>query len=233
MVPVVNKIAANKPVSQRSLRCASFSRLMGSVGHKTKESILVSKHIALAVALSGAMAMSACTFNIQPTVPSVPPRQAGSGPLACKAILLLPQEFVSREYVSSFEAREIRIAVGTPTAEAVHALVASRFASVQKVPVPGDGTLDFVRLSTAAHGDTELVLRPRFLRLDSSVRPFRYNIEIGVSVDVAGLKAPVTPSGQGTGSAGLYVQSEIQKAADEALAETITSLAANFPTSCQ
>ena len=203
------------------------------LGIKTKESIPVGKLVALAVALAGAVAMPACTFNIQPTVPSVPPRHEGSGPLACKAILLLPQEFVSREYVSSFESREIRIAVGAPTVEAVYALAASRFASVQKVPVSGDGTLDFVRLSTAAHSDTELVLRPRFLRLDSSVRPFRYNIEIGVSVDVAGLKAPVTSSGQGTGSAGLYVQSEIQKAADEALAETITSLAATFPVSCQ
>lgn len=178
-------------------------------------------------------AASACTYNVQPVVPSLPPPSSNTGLIDCKAVLLIPEEFLSREYVSSFEGREVRIRVGPPAAQAVEAIARSRYSKVEAVMAAGDGTLTFIRLATVPAGTSQLVMRPRFVRLESSVVPFRYNIEVGLAVDIAGIATPVTPSGAGVGTAGLYTQSEIQKAADEALAGAIFSLATSFPQSCK
>jgi hypothetical protein len=147
--------------------------------------------------------------------------------------MLAPQEFVNREYVSSFESREIRLLVGPPAIAAIEALLQSRFEEVTRQDVVGDGTIDFVRLTSKEQATPVLVARPRFLRLESSVRPFRYNIEFGLALDITGLSQPISVQGQGVGTAGLYVQSEIQKAADQALSEAITSLGASLPSVCK
>jgi len=179
-----------------------------------------------------AIGLSACSYNIRPTTPTTPPLAIGASKLQCGVLLLVPQEFIGREYVSSFEGREIRILVGPPAMEAVEALLRSRFAQVEKRNVTGDGTLDFVRLTSKQQSTPLLITRPRFVRLDSSVRPFRYNIEFVLSLDIAGLSEPLAPQGNGIGTAGLYIESEIQKASDQALSEAIRSLAAVLPSTC-
>lgn len=184
------------------------------------------------VAALVAVGLSACTFNIRPTTPNIPPLVIGASRLECGVLLLAPQEFIEREYVSSFDGREIRILVGPPAMEAVEALLRSRFVQVEKRDVSGDGTLDFVRLTSKQQSSPFLITRPRFVRLDSSVRPFRYNIEFGLSLDIAGLSESLTPQGNGIGTAGLYIESEIQKASDQALSKAITSLAAVLPSTC-
>jgi hypothetical protein len=196
-------------------------------GRSTRSSL---RQLLLALVL---IALPACTFNIQPAVPTLSPAISGGALLDCKALLLIPEEFVSREYISSFEGREVRLRIGPPAAEAIEALVRSRISRVEKLMATGDGTLDFVRLASNPQPGSPLIMRPRFVRLESSVRPFRYNIEFGVAVDIAGLSTPATPSGIGIGTAGLYVQSEIQKAADEALSEAVTSLGTAFPRTCR
>jgi hypothetical protein len=50
---------------------------------------------------------------------------------------------------------------------------------------------------------------------------------------MAGLSQPVTAQGEGIGTAVLYVESEFQKAADQALSHAITSLAAALPATCK
>jgi len=104
---------------------------------------------------------------------------------------------------------------------------------VEKRNVTGDGTLDFVRLASVQQTAQQLITRPRFVRLESSVRPFRYNIEFGLALDIAGLSEPVTPQGEGIGTAGLYVQSAIQNAAADALSKAIASLAESLPKLCK
>lgn len=185
------------------------------------------------VAVLLAVSLSACTYNIQPAVPVLPPLAAGASQQSCTVLLLASQEFASREYVSSFEGREIRLLVGPPASAAIEALLRSRFIQVEKRNVTGDGTLDFMRLAATQQNDPHLIARPRFVRLESSVRPFRYNIEFGLALDIAGLSEPVTSQGIGIGTAGLYVQSEIQYAADEALSQAITSLAESLPRACK
>jgi hypothetical protein len=177
-----------------------------------------------------AVSLSACTYNIQPATPVLTPIAAQQ---PCSVLLLTPQEFASREYVSSFEGREIRLLVGPPASVAIEALLRSSFMQVEKRNVTGDGTLDFMRLASEQQNYQRLIARPRFVRLESSVRPFRYNIEFGLALDIAGLSEPVTLQGIGIGTAGLYVQSEIQNAADEALLKAIKSLAESLPRTCK
>jgi len=177
--------------------------------------------------------LSACTYIIQPAVPTPQTWISGSPVLDCKTLFLKPEEFVNREYVSSFEGREIRLRVGLPATKAIEALVRSRISHVETLSVVGDGTLDFVRLISQSRPDSPIVIRPRFVQLASSLRPFRYNIEFGLTVDIAGLSSPVAPSGVGIGTFSWYAESEIQKAADYALSEAVASLAANFPTTCE
>jgi hypothetical protein len=179
-----------------------------------------------------AFGSAACTFNIKPVVPAVP-SASGAARLNCSVLLLVPQEFATREYISSFDGREIRLLIGPPTTEAIENLLKARFVEVNRQNTSGDGTLDFVRLSSRQQSPSNLIARPRFARLESSVRPFRYNIEFGLVLDVAGLNQLVTLQGDGIGTAGLYVQSEIQKAADEALSQMISSLSANLPLACK
>ena len=155
------------------------------------------------IAAFSLISLSACTFNIKPAVPRLAPATGTGSLLNCKAILLMPEEFANREYISSFEGREVRLMVGPPAAEAVEALVRSRFSQVDKFSATGDGTLEFIRLTTDQKPKPPVVVRPRFTRLESSVRPFRYNIEFGVALDIAGLSLPATPSGAGVGTAGL------------------------------
>jgi hypothetical protein len=145
----------------------------------------------------------------------------------------MPDEFLSREYVSSFEGREVRFMVGAPAAQAIEALIRSRVAMVEKTSVTGDGTLEFIRLTQNHPSDPTLIIRPRFTRLESSVRPFRYNVEFGLAIDIAGVSSPISPSGIGVGTAGMYAQSEIQKAADAALSQAIKSIEVTFPSTCK
>ena len=181
-----------------------------------------------------AIAISACTYNIQPSVPTIPLSTSGaSHQLNCNVLLLVPQEFANRVYVSSFEAREIRLLVGPPASEAIDALLRSRFVQVQKQSVTGDGSLDFMRITSEQQDPPLILIRPRFVRLESSVRPFRYNIEFGIALDIAGLLQPVTSQGAGVGTAGLYTQKALQRAADKALSKVIISLAADLPTTCE
>lgn len=181
-----------------------------------------------------AIAISACTYNIQPSVPTIPLSTSGaSHQLNCNVLLLVPQEFANRVYVSSFEAREIRLLVGPPASEAIDALLRSRFVQVQKQSVTGDGSLDFMRITSEQQDPPLILIRPRFVRLESSVRPFRYNIEFGIALDIAGLLQPVTSQGAGVGTAGLYTQKALQRAADKALSKAIISLAADLPTTCE
>jgi len=204
---------------------------MRGVGHHEGEAMRKSLWFLVSVLmLSG---LSACTYNIQPAVPALTPIAGSGSRLNCKAVLLMPEEFANREYISSFEGREIRLMVGPPAAKAVEALIRSRYEQVDKSSASGDGTLDLVRLTSNQNTNAPIVVRPRFPRLESSVRPFRYSIEFGLTLDIAGLSAPVAPSGVGIGAAGLYVQSEIQKAADDALAQAISSLTSALPTMCQ
>ncbi|MDD5700353.1 MAG: hypothetical protein PHH00_04185 [Candidatus Nanoarchaeia archaeon] len=185
------------------------------------------------IALFLAVNLSACTYNIQPATPVLPPIADEASQQPCSVLLLIPQEFASREYVSSFEGREIRLLVGPPASAAIESLLRSSFMQVEKRNVTGDGTLDFVRLASVQQNDPRLIARPRFVRLESSVRPFRYNIEFGLALDIAGLSESLTLQGIGIGTAGLYVQSEIQNAADEALLKAITSLAESLPRTCK
>jgi hypothetical protein len=177
--------------------------------------------------------LSACTFNVQPTVPSLPLTYINQTLLGCEVTILMPVEFQNREYVSSFDAREIRIRIGEPASEAIETLVRARFAKVTKKTVTGDGTLEFLRMISSPEADGRIVLRPRITRLESSVRPFRYNLEFALAVDVAGLSAPATPSGTGVGTANIYSQSAIQKAANDALSGAVEELASTFPTECK
>ena len=177
--------------------------------------------------------LTACTFHIQPAVPDPPPLAKNATLLNCRALLLVPEEFANREYISSFDGREIRLKAGPPAAKSLEMLIRSRVANVERIYAAGDGTLEFIRLSSDHRFNAPLILRPRFTRLESSVRGFRYNVEFGIALDVVGLSSLVTPSGTGVGSTSLYVQSEIQRAADTALSQAIASIAAAFPSSCR
>jgi hypothetical protein len=179
----------------------------------------------------GVFGLSACTYNIQPIAPTV---QVASGAtkLNCQVLLLLPQEFTTREYVSSFEGREVRFLIGPPVSEAIESLLRSRFVGVQKQNATGDGTLEFVRMSMQQKDAQNLIARPRFVRLDSSVRPFRYSMEFGVALDIGGAGQPMTAQGQGTGTAGAYTQTEIQNAANDALSQLVAKLATSLPANC-
>ena len=182
------------------------------------------------MAVLGFASFSACTFNVQPDVPSATAIPDSGSRLDCKATLLMPQEFANREYVSSFEGHEVRLMIGVPAAKAVEALIRSKFTQVSEIPAAGDGTLELVRL--ASNQNQTILIRPRFTRLESSVRPFRYNIEIGLALDLEGLSEPLAPSGMGVGTAHLYDQSEIQKASNAALAGAMDSLGSALPPRC-
>lgn len=179
-----------------------------------------------------ALFLPACTYVIQPAVPVVPTPK-GVSKLSCKILMLVPQEFVNREYVSSFEGREFRYLVGHPAIEAIEILLRSRFEDFSRQDVVGDGTIEFLQLTSKEQATPSLVARPRFIRLESSVRPFRYNIELGLALDIAGLSQPVSVQGQGVGTAGLYIQSAIQGAADQALSEAITLIGESLPSACK
>jgi hypothetical protein len=195
---------------------------------------IVKRSIKTLIIVFVVMSLSACTYNIQPSVVTIPQSTLGAPhQLNCKALLLIPQEFANREYVSSFEGREVRLLVGPPAMESIDTLLRSRFAQLEKRSVSGDGTLDFMQLASMQRSTALIVIRPRFVRLESSVRPFRYNIEIALVLDLAGLSQPATSQGHGIGTAGLYTEASIQKAADEALSQAIISLTSNLPTTCE
>ena len=180
-----------------------------------------------------AINFSACTYNIKPSAADIPLSAIGAtNKLNCKALLLVPQEFANREYVSSFEAREVRLLVGPPATESIDTLLRLHFVQVEKQSASGDGTLDFIRFASKQQSPPLIIIRPRFVRLESSVRPFRYNIGFRLGLDFAGFSQPVTSQGRGIGTAGLYTEASIQKAADEALSQAIISLASELPTTC-
>jgi hypothetical protein len=178
-------------------------------------------------------ALSACTYNVKPSIPALPIEKLASTPIDCSVLLLMPQEFSNKEFVSSFENHEVHVSVGAPAAKAVENLVRAQYSHVEIVAVAGDGTLDFIKYANNVQSKPSLVIRPRFQRLDSSVRLFKYNFEFVISTDIAGLSSPITPSGMGVGTAGLYTESVIQKAVSEALSNSANALASELPKTCK
>ncbi|NOS97582.1 MAG: hypothetical protein HOP25_03820 [Methylotenera sp.] len=178
-------------------------------------------------------ALSACTYNIKPSIPALPKNKLASAPIECNVLLLIPQEFSNKEFVSSFEDREVRVFVGAPAAKAVENMVRSQYSHVETIAVAGDGTLDFIKYANNIQSKPSLIIRPRFQRLDSSLRLFKYNFEFVISTDIAGLSSPITPSGMGMGTAGLYTESVIQKAVSEALSNSTNALATELPKTCK
>ena len=182
---------------------------------------------ALAILIGG------CTYAIRPNAPDPSIYASPLPPAHCKAQLLIPSEFATRQFVSTFEGREIRLEVGPTAAEAMTSLVRSRFSQPEVVSVSGDGSIDVLRLLQSSTGDKLIVLRPRFQRVDSSVRPFRLNFEIVVSLDIASSARTQTVSGTGVGTAGVYAEAEIQRAANTALSGAFEQLASSTALSCQ
>jgi hypothetical protein len=177
--------------------------------------------------------LSACTYNIKPSIPALPQEKLASNPIECNVLLLMPQEFSNKEFVSSFENREVHVSIGEPAAKAIENMVRSQYSHVETIAVAGDGTLDFIKYASIAPSKPSLIIRPRFQRLDSSVRLFKYNFEFVISTDIAGLSSPITPTGKGIGTAGLYAESVIQKAASEALSNSVNALASELPKTCK
>lgn len=186
----------------------------------------------IALVVIGTVAISGCTFNIQPVVPKIPvPTNGARGPLPCNAVLLLPSTFRNKVYVSSFNDRKITVALGAPASTSLKHLANSRFSSVDVIPVPGDGTVSFLRKTSQAPAHT-LVLRPRFVQTSSSVRAFRYDITFALALDATGPGVTKSAVGRGTGRAGTYTKSSLQNAANIALAQAITKLAKHFQPTC-
>jgi hypothetical protein len=181
-----------------------------------------------------AISSSACTFNVQPEVVMAPvSATASSEKQKCKVLLLVPYEFATREYVSSFEARQIRFQIGAPAMASIEALLRQNFTEFERTEVTGDGTVDLVRFSIEKDSTTPMAARPRFTRLESSVVPGSYNIEVGIALDFVGQPPPITLQGKGLGSAHLYTEGSLTNAANQALSQAITSVARALPTVCK
>jgi hypothetical protein len=185
-------------------------------------------------------ALSGCTLDVRPAVPSMPQYDPGQSLVECEVLLMVSEELLNSEYASSlstfspaFTGSEARIHVGEPAAEAVEALVRSRFKVVTKQMVKGSGSDDFFHAVTTSALHDRLVMRPRITLVESVARPAQYNIELGITVDTAGLSVHETPTGSGTGTASVYTRAAIRKAADEALAAAVAAIASRFPATCK
>ncbi|HSM97430.1 MAG TPA: hypothetical protein VLS47_00310 [Gallionella sp.] len=155
----------------------------------------------------------------------------------CEVLLIVSEELLDSEYVSSlstfspiFTGSEARIHAGEPAAEAIEALVRSRFKVVTKQMAKGSGSDEFFHAVTASVLNDRLVMRPRITLVESVARPARYDIELGITVDTAGLSVRETPTGSGTGTASVYTRAAIRKAADDALSAAVAAVASRFPT---
>lgn len=181
-------------------------------------------------------ALPGCTFNVRPAMP-VPPDDPGQGLVECEVLLIVSEELLDSEYVSSlstfspiFTGSEARIHAGEPAAEAIEALVRSRFKVVTKQMAKGSGSDEFFHAVTASVLNDRLVMRPRITLVESVARPARYDIELGITVDTAGLSVRETPTGSGAGTASVYTRAAIRKAADDALSAAVAAVASRFPT---
>lgn len=148
------------------------------------------------------------------------------GPIDAQALLLLPEEFTSFTYVSSYEGREVTYFFGQAGFEPLIELLRSAFSTLYQRSVGSDlEAIALVQGSTTSLPSYDFLIVPKFMDTHSFVKPFQYGVETGIQLDfVAKDRSIITARGRGAGSAGLYISQQLRGAGKEALTAALVAL---------
>lgn len=177
-------------------------------------------------ALLSVLTFCSCTYRMAPelNIDSYPRVEGGA--IDAKALLLLPEDFLSFKYVSSYEGREITYFFGQAGIQPLTELLRSAFSTLDQKSIGSElEAFALVRSSGDSLSSYDFLILPKFIDTNSFVKPFQYSVETGIRLDfVAKDHSITTARGSGTGSAGLYISQQLRGAGKEALTAALAAL---------
>ena len=157
--------------------------------------------------------LAACTFHMLPQV-SKENLQSDKEKIQLSLLLKVPDEFMNYEYVASYEGREIRYFFGKSMKDIMPIYMESIFSKV----IIADNN------SNIANYDYMAI--PDWGQSHSYVKPFMFGIETNVKIQFISKDKSYDfyVVGKGEGQAGMYVDSEIMKAGNDAINGSLLNL---------